>query len=171
MNPPDGRVDPNGPTFRWLTGQDAAAPKGTFPPDVIAAAKLSHTKYGIPASVTLAQWALESNWGRAMPSGSNNPFGIKAVGDQPYVEASTREVINGESRIVTARFRRFASMDEAFDQHGKLLGHGHPYIKARTVLPDAERFADELTGVYATDPTYGTVLKGIMRSHNLEQYD
>ncbi|HEY7308920.1 MAG TPA: glucosaminidase domain-containing protein [Gemmataceae bacterium] len=171
MNSPDGRVDPNGATFRWLTGESAPAPQGTFPLEVIAAAKASHTKWRIPASVTLAQWALESNWGRAMPSGSNNPFGIKAVGDQPYVEARTQEVINGRSVTVTARFRKFASMNEAFDQHGRLLGTGSPYTHARTLLPDADAFADALTGVYATAPNYGAVLKDIMRSHNLYQYD
>ena len=36
-----------------------------------------------------------------MPPGSNNPFGIKAVGDQPSVESPTREVINGENVTTT----------------------------------------------------------------------
>ena len=58
------------------------AARGRTPPDaVIRAAQASQTRWGIPASVTLAQWALESAWGSRMPPGSNNPFGIKAGGE------------------------------------------------------------------------------------------
>src|ERR1700682_484697 len=45
MNRPDGRVDPNGATFRFLTGASIHLPpkpsagSGVFPPDVIAAAQ------------------------------------------------------------------------------------------------------------------------------------
>jgi flagellum-specific peptidoglycan hydrolase FlgJ len=35
--------------------------------------------------------------------------------------------------------------------------------------PDA--LADALTGVYATDPHYGAILKSIMKVHDLYQYD
>jgi hypothetical protein len=177
MNPPDGKVDPNGATFRYLLGgglpaaAKPAAGSGAFPADVIAAAQASQKTWKIPAAVTLAQWALESNWGKAMPSGSNNPFGIKAAAGDPYVEASTREVINGKDVTVTAKFRKFASMDEAFDQHGRLLGTANPYAHARTLVSDPDAFADALTGVYATDPNYGTALKRIMKTYNLVQYD
>ena len=75
------------------------------PTEVIAAAKRSAGLWKIPASVTLAQWALESGWGKHTPPGSNNPFGIKAIGDQPAVESPTREVINGENVVITAKFR------------------------------------------------------------------
>jgi hypothetical protein len=176
MNPPDGRVDVGGATWRVLTTGVAPKPKphpgaGTFPPDVIAAAQASHTTWDIPASVTLAQWAVESAYGRTMPSGSNNPFGIKAVAGQPYVECQTREVIHGQSVTVVAKFRKFASMNEAFDQHGKLLATARPYAHARTFRKDPDAFADALTGVYATDPNYGTVLKRVMKTYNLYQYD
>jgi hypothetical protein len=178
MNPPDGRVDPNGATLRALTGgvgpqlQPLPHPGGgTFPPDVIGAAQTSHRRWNIPASVSLAQWALESNWGRQMPTGSNNPFGIKAAAGQPYVEATTREVIRGKSVTVAARFRKFASINEAFDQHGQLLATAPPYARARALVANPDAFADALTGVYATDPNYGTALKRIMKTYNLYQYD
>jgi hypothetical protein len=183
VNPPDGRVDPGGVTFRSLMGGGTvpppaprpsptpSTPAGTFPPDIIAAAQASHTTWKIPASVTLAQWAIESNWGRAMPKGSNNPFGIKAVGNQPYVEAHTREVINGKDVTIVARFRAFDSMNDAFDQHGRLLATAKPYAHARTVVDNPDAFADALTGVYATDPRYGSVLKSAMTKYNLYQYD
>jgi len=175
MNPPDGKVDPGGATFRFLTGGQSppkpAAASGAFPADVIAAAKASQNTWKIPAAVTLAQWALESSWGKSMPSGSNNPFGIKAVAGEPFVEAQTREVIDGKDVTIKAKFRKFASMNDAFDQHGRLLATAKPYAHARTLIGNPDAFADALTGVYATDPNYGTLLKRIMKTHDLYQYD
>ncbi len=177
MNPPDGKVDPNDATFRFLTGGGVQAPpkpaagSGTFPANVIAASQASQRTWKIPAAVTLAQWALESNWGKAMPSGSNNPFGIKATAGEPYVEAHTREVIDGKDVTIVAKFRKFASIDDAFDQHGRLLATASPYAHARTLTGNPDAFADALTGVYATDPNYGTALKRIMKTYNLYQYD
>jgi hypothetical protein len=147
------------------------APQHHFPPEVVAAAIASRSRWGVPASVTLAQWALESAWGTRMPAHSNNPFGIKAAAGQPFVEATTREVLHGQPVTVRARFRRFDSMADAFDQHGRLLATHGPYAHAMTLRDQPDAFADALTGVYATDPHYGAVLKSIMRAHNLYQYD
>jgi len=144
---------------------------GVFPSDVIDSAQASQTTWKIPASVTLAQWALESNWGQTMPDGSNNPFGMKAGAGQPFVEAQTCEVINGQTVTVTARFRKFASIGEAFDEHGRLLATALPYAHARTLVNDPDAFAEALTGVYATDPNYGESLTGLMKTYNLYQYD
>jgi flagellum-specific peptidoglycan hydrolase FlgJ len=146
------------------------SPEETFPADVIAAALASQNTWRIPAAVTLAQWALESNWGRAMPEGSNNPFGIKATGAEQYVEAQTREVINGRDITILAKFRQFASLSDAFDQHGRLLATAGPYAYARTQIGNPDGFADALTGVYATDPNYGAALKAMMKTYDLYQF-
>ena len=144
---------------------------GPFPSDVINAAIASNKKWHVPASVTLAQWALESTFGRSTPAGSNNPFGIKAVQGQPFVLAKTSEVVNGKSVIVEAKFRKFPSMAVAFDMHGQLLATASYYARARMFSADPNGFADALTGVYASDPHYGTKLKAIMKQYNLYQYD
>ncbi|HEP6275540.1 TPA: glucosaminidase domain-containing protein [Burkholderia vietnamiensis] len=130
--------------------------------DAMAAARQSQAKTGVPWLVTFAQWALESGFGKKMPAGSNNPFGIKAKAGQPYVEAMTNEFINGKMTRVTQRFAKFDSLADAFEQHAKLLANGRPYAKARKHKDDAFSFADALTGVYATDPQYGAKLKSIM---------
>jgi hypothetical protein len=181
MNPPTGYVAPGSPTYYALaarplvTKEQAPTPRfghvGIVPPEIIEAAKASLRRWGIPASITLAQWIVESAWGAAMPPDSNNPFGIKALEGQPAVESETREVIDGKVLTVTARFRRFASMSEAFELHGKLLSTGSPYRAAMEVVKDPDRFADALTGVYATDPQYGTTLKWVMDNYRLKQYD
>lgn len=149
----------------------SASYPGNFPPDIITAAQASQQTWCIPASVTLAQWALESSWGRAMPEGSNNPFGIKAVAGEPFVTCQTREVINGASVMVPAKFRKFSSIDDAFDAHAKLLAQGRPYIAAMKHVEDPDAFALALTGVYATDPNYGVSLVRLMHVYALSRYD
>lgn len=85
-----------------------------FPDDIVSAAQASHVKWQIPASLTLAQWAVESNYGKAMPKDSNNPFGIKALPGQPTVTAITSEDSSGSNKPTgTQPFRKFASLEDA----------------------------------------------------------
>jgi len=146
-------------------------------PAVVKAAVNSFRKWGIPASVSLAQFALESGWGKK-DLGCFNYFGMKAACGAdgkpvvPFVMEHTREVDKyGHDYYVDAPFRKFADAIEAFDEHAKLLATRPAYAKARAKLPSADAFADALTGVYATDPKYGTLLKEIMHGSNLYQYD
>lgn len=140
------------------------APAGKTPPgDAWAAAKAAEAKYGVPAEITMAQYQLESGNGAHMPKGSNNPFGIKARQGEAYVEATTREFIHGKMVTVSARFRKFDSLAQAFEEHAKLLATSPAYKKARAA-GSTSAFADALTGVYATDPNYGTKLKSIIAS-------
>jgi hypothetical protein len=179
MIPPSGKVDPGSATYYALAARPLVEPPrppgtglfGRVPPDVVEAAVQSRMKWNVPASVTLAQWAVESAWGAAMPPDSNNPFGIKAVGDQPGVEAKTREVVSGQDITIQAKFRKFATISEAFDQHGKLLATNNVYKPAMAKKDDPEAFADALTGVYATDPQYGTTLKYVMKTYNFTMHD
>ncbi|WP_176061666.1 glycoside hydrolase family 73 protein [Burkholderia multivorans] len=166
--PDSGATPPVTPTPTAAQPTPAPAPAERSPAfldrvrDAMAAARQSQAKTGVPWLVTFAQWALESGFGKKMPAGSNNPFGIKAKAGQPYVEAMTNEFINGKMTRVTQRFAKFDSLADAFEQHAKLLANGRPYAKARKHKDDAFSFADALTGVYATDPQYGAKLKSIM---------
>ena len=181
MNPPTGHVDPGSATYYALAarplveGTPPPTPHfghvGIVPPEVLEAALASKKDWNVPACITLAQWAVESAWGAAMPPDSNNPFGIKALPSQDAVESQTREVINGVATYIVARFRKFASLAEAFDLHGKLLATGAPYRQAMTLVSDPDEFANALTGVYATDPNYGYTLKWVMNNYGFKQYD
>jgi flagellum-specific peptidoglycan hydrolase FlgJ len=65
-----------------------------FHADIIQAAQSAQRAYPcVFACVTLAQWAIESGYGREIPAGSNNFFGIKAVRGQAYV-VRVREISN-----------------------------------------------------------------------------
>jgi hypothetical protein len=179
MTPPLGRIDPGSATYYALAARplvEGALPTptghfGEVPANVADAAIASRVKWTVPASVTVAQWAVESAWGASMPPGSNNPFGIKAVGDQPGVESPTREVINGENITIRARFRMFDSLTQAFDEHGRLLATAAAYKDAMKQVANPEAFADALTGVYATDPNYGFTLRFVMEHYGLSRYD
>jgi len=179
MNPPSGRVDPGSATYYSLAARPLVddAPKtpvghyGELPQDVIDAALASRLRWNVPVSVTLAQWVVESAWGAAIPPGSNNPFGIKATADQPGVDSPTREVIDGASTTITARFRKFDSLNEAFDQHGKLLATAAVYQTTMLQARNPDAFADALSGVYATDPQYGFTLKWVIHNYGFVRYD
>jgi flagellum-specific peptidoglycan hydrolase FlgJ len=143
----------------------------TIPRDVIAAAQAAQRKWSVPASVTIAQWAIESGYGAHVPAGSNNPFGIKARAGQPSVSAMTTEVIGGRTIHLPQPFRKFGSLAEAFDLHGQLLHDGRPYRHAMTLAGNPDAFANALTGVYATDLHYGRSLTALMKALDLYRYD
>jgi flagellum-specific peptidoglycan hydrolase FlgJ len=145
-------------------------PPLVIPADVIAAAQVAALATRVPASVMIAQWALESGWGGHMPSGSNNPFNIKADAGDPFVRRVTFEYEKGTLTRVETDFRRFPSLDAAFAHHER-LSSAVCYAPAKTVLPDADLFAEALTGVYATAPGYGARLRAIMKEHDLYRYD
>ena len=180
MNPPTGRVEPGSVTYyslaaRPLVEANKPSPRfghvGQVPPDIASAATASQVRWKVPASITLAQWVVESAWGASMPPDSNNPFGIKAAFGQPGVDAGTREVIQGQDVSIVAKFRKFENLSEAFDLHGKLLATNRVYAPAMAQAADPDAFADALTGVYATDPKYGMTLKWVMRTYNFGQYN
>jgi flagellum-specific peptidoglycan hydrolase FlgJ len=147
-------------------------PSGT----AIQAAQDAQKKWGIPSSVQLAQWALESAWG-TKTCGPHNYFGMKALPGQPAVTVATHEFYRGHLVAVQALFRAFDNDNEAFEAHAKLLATGSAYAAARAALPDPFAFADNLGGGtparprYATDPHYGDKLGAIIRGSRLTRYD
>lgn len=143
----------------------------TLDPKIVAAAQAAMTKWRVPASVTLAQFALESSWGTRMPPGSCNPFGIKALAGQPFVSAMTREVIDGVSHILPQRFRLFADFAEAFDAHARLLATALVYAPAMAALPNVVRFVGLMAQHYATDPAYAAKLLQLIHEDGLTRYD
>lgn len=145
--------------------------KFRFPPEVIKAAQDSQRETGVPASITLAQWGLESGYGKSMPTGSNNPFGIKAVGSQPGVDAMTKEDYGHGKVSVSQKFRKFDTLSDAFKEHARLLSEGKYLKQVMEFKDDPDKMADALTGTYATDTEYGAGLKTMMKSNNLYQYN
>ena len=83
----------------------------------------------------------------------------------------TQEYENGIWVTRTAPFRVYHNIAESIADHGRLLATSPAYqhAMANRQVPDA--FAAALTGVYATDPNYGSNLIALMRLYNLYRYD
>ena len=137
-------------------------------PGAIAAQR----KYGVPAAVTIAQAIEESGWGlSSLAVKDNNLFGIKGTGPAGSDELPTQEYLNGQWVSQAAAFRVYHSVAQSIDDHGKLLATSGYYTRAMAARRSPNAFAAALTGVYATDPTYGATLIGLMRQYNLYRYD
>ncbi len=157
----------------------AAAPpaRGTdaqraFISEVAAGAVAAQRKYGVPASVTIAQAIVESGWGQSsLATRDHNLFGIKGVGPAGSDAQPTSEYVNGQQVSTTASFRVYGNVAESIDDHGRLLATSGYYQKSMVSLENPNAFASSLTGVYATDPTYGQQLISLMRQYDLYRYD
>ena len=147
------------------------AAQQAFISQVAPGAIAAQSRYGVPAAVTIAQAIDESGWGQsALALRDHNLFGIKGTGPACADMLPTQEYQNGQYVTVTAPFRVYHNVAESIADHGQLLATNSSYQHAMADrhLPDS--FATDLTGVYATDPNYGSNLIAIMRLYNLYQF-
>ena len=166
------------PFFARVYGDQAASPQeeqsaftgvtednGRFPAEIINAAMQSQIEDGIPAAITLAQWAQESGYGAHMPANSNNPFGITAG------RGWTGKTVQGNNAAGTdpATYRVYDSLADAFKDHAAVLKNGYYDIDGLDVS-DVDGWIGALQGVYATDPNYGNALRQIIEDNHLSQY-
>ena len=129
-------------------------------------------QYGIPAAVTIAQAIDESAWGQSqLATQDNNLFGIKGTGPAGSVVVPTQEYENGQPVTVNAPFRVYGDVAQSISDHSLLLASGSAYQQAMADRRSPDAFANDLTGVYATDPDYGANLITIMRQYNLYRFD
>ena len=139
---------------------------------VASGALAAQRQYGIPAAVTIAQAIDESGWGQSqLASEDHNLFGIKGSGPAGSVLRPTQEYQNGQMVTVNAPFRVYSTVAQSITDHSLLLATGSSYKQAMADRRSPDAFANDLTGVYATDPNYGANLITIMRQYNLYRYD
>ncbi|MBI4320389.1 MAG: glycoside hydrolase family 73 protein [Chloroflexi bacterium] len=153
-----------------LTSQEAFI-NGAAP-----AARESQKETRVPASVTIAQAILESDWGTSLLTRlAKNYFGIKArerPGPAGVVWMDTWEVISGRNITVKEPFRAYNSMLESFVDHGRFFLANSRYAKAIRNAADAKVFAKLIHDAgYATDPNYCTKLIALMDRFNLYAHD
>ncbi len=148
------------------------AAQQAFIQEVAPGAIAAQRAYGVPAAVTIAQAIDESGWGQSqLAAQDNNLFGIKGSGPAGSVMLPTQEFENGAWVTISAPFRAYSSVAQSVNDHSLLLATGSSYKQAMADRADPDVFANHLTGVYATDPNYGTSLISIMRLYNLYRFD
>ena len=136
------------------------------------AAEAAAAETGIPGAFILSQAAHESGWGKreirhADGSASHNVFGIKAGANWkgPVAEVTTTEYVDGQARKVKARFRAYASYDEAFRDYARLIKDSPRYAKVVEQGGSAQGFAVNLQRAgYATDPAYAAKLGRVINT-------
>jgi LysM repeat protein len=123
---------------------------------------------GIPASITLAQGMLESNYGRSrLAIQGNNHFGIKC-----HSNWTGKKVYHDDNRRGEC-FRAYGSAEESFRDHSEFLVNGSRYRELFSLgSTDYKGWAHGLKKAgYATDPRYPELLIRKIEEYRLWAYD
>ncbi len=127
---------------------------------------------GCPAQLMIAQWAVESNWG-AKPVGHANYFGVKmAERHKLCCRVTTREVIDGQSKLMDLDFADYLSLADSCKDYAWLITQGAPYRAAwqkYQTTHDLHALIAAVAGTYATDPHYATMVSLIAGQTNVAQ--
>lgn len=131
----------------------------------------TYNKYGILPSITSAQAILESDWGRSkLAQQANNYFGIKGTGPAGSIIMNTWEEVGGKKINILDSFRRYNTMQESFDDYGKLLNNSnYTNVKNANDYKSAS-YALQASG-YATDSKYPAKLINIIEENKLYEFD
>ena len=124
-------------------------------------------RYGIPASITLAQGVYESGAGTSMlATTANNHFGIKCHG------WTGRSVEKNDGTNETC-WRAYDSVSESYEDHSKFLAGNSRYASLFDYSStDYKSWAKGLKACgYATSSDYPNKLIAIIELYNLSQYD
>lgn len=146
-------------------------PPSAFIAMLLPAAQALQRAHGIPASLTLAQAALETGWGEHAPG--NNLFGIKAdaAWKGKTVDVTTHEVIGGKRIKMVCKFRAYPTLPASVADRADFFLK-NPRYKDCFKQKGGEAWARAVAEAgYATDPGYAKSLIAVMSGRNMAQYD
>ena len=128
-------------------------------------------RYGIPASVTLAQGILESSNGQSrLAQNENNHFGIKAT--PAWIAEGGRYGIYTDDKP-NEKFCSYDSVGDSYEHHSRFLKENSRYAQCFALSPDDYKGWTqniEQAG-YATGGEYAESLQRIIEQNGLQQYD
>lgn len=132
-----------------------------------SAAIWEHIYSGVPASVTLAQAAIESNYGTSqLFVNAKNAFGIKA-----YSNPNNLPIYYATDDLANEPFRSYPTVRDSFSDHSAFLLQ-NPRYSNLFLSSDTNYWADNLKADgYATNVNYNTTLKNIISTSDLTKYD
>lgn len=123
-------------------------------------------RYGIPASVTLAQGIIESANGKStLANTANNHFGVKGEYNGHYVLANDDHP--------NEKFKKYDNVGQSYEDHSKVLMSAR-YTKYTSSLAhdDYRGWAEAIKkGGYATSPTYVSTICSVIEKNDLQKYD
>lgn len=128
-------------------------------------------RYGIPASVTLAQGILESSNGQSrLAQNENNHFGIKATPE--WIAKGGRYGLYTDDKP-NEKFCSYESVGDSYEHHSLFLKENSRYASCFSLSPDdykgwTQRIAE---AGYATDSRYAESLQQIIERNGLQEYD
>ncbi len=124
-------------------------------------------KWGTPASVLIAQSALETGWGQHVKDGSY--FGVKTGSryQGKSTNFATHEVEGGRLVGCNDNFRAYDSFAEAADGYGQFLTTNPLFSGAFAFKDDPYKFLSVIAKHYATKPDYEQQVRSIIRHHQL----
>ena len=128
-------------------------------------------RYGIPASVTLAQGILESSNGQSrLALNENNHFGIKATPD--WIAQGGRYGVYTDDKP-NEKFCSYDNVGESFEHHSRFLKENSRYAECFKLNPDDYKGWTEgiAKAGYATGGNYAATLQKIIEQNGLDKYD
>ena len=128
-------------------------------------------KYGIPASVTLAQGILESASGQSeLSRKGNNHFGIKAT--KTWLDGGGRYLVYTDDKP-NEKFCQYASVADSYEHHSLFLRGNKRYANLFELSPDD--YVGWTRGLqedgYASSKQYASSLQSLIKQHGLDRYD
>ena len=168
--------------FAKLTESEVVAKSGAF-------FTADQKKSGILASISMAQFILESGYGKSeLTQNANNCFGMKTSlsgntwsgstwdGKSKYTKKTQEEYTKGEMTTITAEFRKYSCIEDSIADHSAYLlgaknGSKLRYdgLKGCTDYKKAAQLIKD--GGYATSSTYVASLCNIIEKWKLTQFD
>jgi hypothetical protein len=139
-------------------------------------ARRAQRSTGVPASVTIAQAILESDWGRSrLTREAHNLFGIKALagpGTAGTITLATWEHLGNLDLVIQSAFRAYHTLEESVTDHAAFFVQNGRYADALAVSADPQAFARAINQAgYATDPRYASKLIRLMDRYDLYRFD
>ena len=175
----DGINKPAVITLMATSGKSEFEHRLAFVNKIAPYAQTLSKKYGILASISIAQAAHESNWDNSkLSSKYNNYFGVKTQDETAgkSVVLETTEYVDGKPETQKARFAVYSDWKDSMKEHAETLVNGNTWNpnQFQDVL-DAKNYKEAAKALYkdsyATDVNYPKLIINLIETWNLQRFD
>ncbi|BAP85171.1 N-acetylmuramidase [Paucilactobacillus hokkaidonensis JCM 18461] len=162
---------------RQMIVQKQSNSKKLFIKQIAPESQVMMREHNVPASITMAQAILESDWGSStLAAKYYNLFGVKSSSVTNSQVLDTKEYENGSWIVIHGRFQVYSSWSASIDAHTMLMVNGttddqskYANVIKATNYKDAAQALQQAG--YATDPDYASKLIQVIQTYHLDKYD